>query len=431
MKKILLNLCLFCALIAISGCKISVYTPSNNAMNNDDNSNNNSSNENNQNDNSSNDDSNNDNSNNNVNTNESGIPNAPLPLIDHCAIDTNACIDRVYNPSALYDSYEEAYEQTYKSVVSVVTFVAGDVVMSSGSGVIYSVSSDEKYTYIITNGHVIKDTVTVGGTMFAKYFEVVYHNNVRVKATLIAKDLSEDIAILKAEIEPNCDFKVAKLGDDTTLKIGEKVFAIGSPFSVNHHNTLTVGVVSGLNVVVDSDNDADGTSTRFYLTQIDAALSSGNSGGPLFNMRGEVVGINTLKLDGNNSNIILESMNFSLKINNVINIANEILKKGVYSRPFIGISAISISELSLTERQELGISTSILNGIFVDGVYAETPAANVIMKHSIITKINNKFITSFGEFNAELLNYKKGDTISLTVVDLNNENEQVKQIILG
>jgi serine protease Do len=301
--------------------------------------------------------------------------------------------------------------------------------MFSGSGVIYSVSGDNTEVYILTNAHVIRDNVTIGGVMWAKYYEVMYHNNVRVSATLIARDLNEDIAILKAKIEPNNDFTVAKLGDERDLKVGEDVYTIGSPFSSAHNNTLTKGIVSGLNVNVVGDNDGNGVDTNFYLTQIDAALSSGNSGGPLFNMKGEVVGINTMKLAGD-SNKLLESMNFSLQISFVKAVMYEHLKYGTYSRPYIGILAVGISDIGLVERETLQISPEILNGIFVEGVFADTPAANVIPKNTVITKINGVAITSSASFSVELLKHKKGDVIVLTIVDLNNENETTKEIIL-
>ena len=368
---------------------------------------------------------------NNEDNNDNNNEEVVVPSVDYCQKDANTCVNYAYTPSEEFASLTEAYRNTYKSVVTIQTFVDGDLVMASGSGVIYATSSDQKYVYILTNAHVIKDNMTMGGVMKVKYYEVLYHNNVRVSAELLAKDLAEDVAVLKAEIEPNKDYSLAKFGDESTLSVGDSVYTIGSPYDVEHNNTLTSGIVSRLDVSVDSDNDGDGTSTRFYLIQIDAALSSGNSGGPLFNLKGEVVGINTLKLEGQNSNVVLESMNFCLKIKSVINIMNSILKDGTYTRPYIGILALSISDISLVERETLGISKKVLNGIFVEGVFEDSPAANIILKNSIITKINGKAINSFASFSAELLNYKKGDSISLTVVDLNNENEATKQIILG
>lgn len=355
----------------------------------------------------------------------------PAPVIDYCGSDYNACFSNEYTPNELYDSLEEAYQETYKSVVTILTYVDGDLVMKTGSGFIYAKSVDGYYVYILTNAHVIKDNITIGGTIKAKYYEVLYHNNVRVKAYLMAKDLSEDIAVLKADIEPNNDFKIAKLGDNDNLKVGESVYAIGSPYVYDYNNTLTSGIISGLNVNVEADNDGDGVDTSFYLLQVDAALSSGNSGGPLFNLRGEVVGINTLKIDGKNSNLVVESLNFCLKINHVKIVANQILKDGVYNRPYIGILARSISNIGFVEREELGISENILTGVFVEGVFADTPAAYVIPEYVVILEINGVKVNSLSSFSAELFKYLKGDVIALTYVDLNGQNRTTKNVTLA
>jgi serine protease Do len=194
---------------------------------------------------------------------------------------------------------------------------------------------------------------------------------------------------------------------------------------------MTRGIVSNKDVMVDSDNDGDGVATTFYLTQIDAALSSGNSGGPLFNMKGEVVGINVLKINSNGSGIITESMNFALRINSVIKIANSILETGNYARPLIGILATNISSIDLLGRDEMGISRDITTGLYIDEIYENTPAYGVLEAKCVITKINGVKITSFANFTAILLNFTKGDSIELTVVDLENTASEVKTIVLG
>ena len=355
----------------------------------------------------------------------------PPILVNYCQEEPKSCIDREYIAGSDYDSYSDAYKATYKSVVSIQTFVEPGFVMATGSGFIYGVSGDNKSVYILTNAHVINDVYTSGGTLKAKIFEVLYHNNVRVNAVLLAKDSSEDVAILKADIEPDNDFSVAKLGDSDSLEIGDEIFAIGSPYNTNYNNTMTRGIVSNVNVMVDSDNDGDGVATTFYLTQIDAAMSSGNSGGPLFNMKGEVVGINVLKLSVNNSSVITEMMNFSLRINSVINIANAILETGTYARPVIGILATNISGLDLLARDEMGISREITRGLYLNEIDENSPAYGILEAEYIITEINGVKITSFANFTSILLNFSKGDSIELTVVDLLNTTSEVKTIVLG
>ena len=109
---------------------------------------------------------------------------------------------------------------------------------------------------------------------------------------------------------------------------------------------------------MDTDDDQDGTSIKMYMLQFDAAISSGNSGGPLFNMKGEVIGINTLKLT-KSGNSIIESFNFAIRINKAITVANKILEQGYYKRPSIGITVYDVKTMSISSREIYGIDSSI------------------------------------------------------------------------
>lgn len=340
-----------------------------------------------------------------------------------CEIDINAC--PVKNTSTLteYSSIKEAYDATVKSVVSIEVFV-GSAKRALGSGIIYATSSDNQYVYIITNGHVVTDTEYKNLT-----FEVVYYNYVRVRAELIVADKIEDVGILKAKIEPNGDYGIAKLGDSDDVSVGEVIYTIGTPVSEEHQNNLTSGVISGVDVAMDTDDDQDGTSIKMYMLQFDAAISSGNSGGPLFNMKGEVIGINTLKLT-KSGNSIIESFNFAIRMNKAITVANKILEQGYYKRPSIGITVYDVKTMPISSREIYGIDSSIHYGLYVEAVMESGAVWDIISTDTIITHINGIKIIGMENFSVELLNHTKGDVITLTVIDKRGENISTKNVTL-
>ena len=346
-----------------------------------------------------------------------------VPWTDICKEDSNACPK--YNPSSVtYSSLQAAYNNTVKSVVTIFAYSTSMInPISSGSGFIYATSSDNGYVYILTNGHVVESESTITA------LEVVYSNGVRVKASSLAYNIEEDVAVVKANVEPNGNYTVASLGNSDEISVGETIYTIGTPLSLNHNNNLTSGVVSGVNVTVSTDDDEDGVYTNMYMTQVDAALSSGNSGGPLFNMNGEVIGINTLKMTDSGNNV-LESFNFSIRINKAIKVANSLLITGKYQRPLIGISVYDIKNMSLTQREIYHISSNIHYGLFVSSVVVDSAAFNIIPTNVIVTKINDVTILGMEDFSVELLNYLKDDKIKITIIDPDGSNEVVKDVTL-
>ena len=259
-------------------------------------------------------------------TNQNNNPIGASPIL-------NTTVDETVSSEEL----TQIYANSVKSVVTVFNFDQLYKGVSSGSGVV--VSEDENYAYIFTNAH-----VTSGGINF----EVAFYNNERVKAYLATStsfDSSEDVAILKVEKSQN--YIVTSLGDSSILKVGQQILAIGSPLGFNYSNTLTTGIISGLDVKVESDNDRDGNKTTMYMIQVDAALNPGNSGGALFTLTGQLVGINTLKIIITDSGDDVESFNFSIAINHFKHVADILLETGSYSRPKLGIIVRDITSMNL------------------------------------------------------------------------------------
>jgi 2-alkenal reductase len=259
---------------------------------------------------------------------------------------------------------------------------------SSGSG---SGAIIDKNGTIVTNNHVVQGATTL---------EVIFHDGTRVPAKLIGTSAEFDIAVIKVDAAvPG----VASLGDSSALKLGEPVIAIGSALG-GFRNTVTAGVVSGFNRTVA---DLDG------LIQTDAAINSGNSGGPLINLKGEIIGINTLVVRGNSlSGDQAEGLGFSIPSNLVRSVVRQLVDTGVVARPFIGITYRPVTP-ELATQQALKTTT----GAWINEITANSPAAKVGLKvGDVIVGIDGKAISDENPLTSALLGRAPGDTITLKVL---------------
>jgi len=332
------------------------------------------------------------------------------------------------NTNNIESDLTKLYSNTVKSVVTVLNYASyydrGGTVTSlygSGSGFVYAY--DEDYIYLYTNAHV----VSVSRGYNQSYYEVVFFDGGRLYGDLIYKDDSEDVAVMKVSRGIQ-DFAVVSIGNSDFISPGEDVFAIGSPLGLEYSNTITKGVISNFKVAVDTDDDQNGEVTTMYLIQIDAALNPGNSGGPLFNMKGEVVGVNTLKIMSNDSGDDVESFNFSIPINHFVFVANCLIEDGKYSRPLIGIEVIDIKSISLGDREKLGIE--LYKGVYIESVVVSGTANGILSKGMIIIKINDIDVGDMADFAIQLYKHKSGDRISVTTSGKNGGNVMEHNLIL-
>ena len=273
------------------------------------------------------------------------------------------------------------------------------VLYASGSGVIFTEDG-----YILTNNHMVGDVdkVTV---------EVTDYNNPDVtheyEAKVIGSDASTDIAVIK--IDRDEPFKAAKIGNSDSLKVGQAVAAIGNPGVSNllFKHTMTSGIVSGLGITCLAD---DGYSST--LIQTDAAINHGNSGGGLFDMYGNVVGIVNQKIIVNN----FEGVGFAITINDVKPVIEDLLTYGyVKSRPMLGISTVALNEY---RAQMYG--TKLSQGLLVTGISETAPVSRSGLKIAdIITKINGTNVSSLSDCQSVLSKFKVGDKITVTVARVN------------
>lgn len=274
----------------------------------------------------------------------------------------------------------------------------------SGSGVIYEVNGKE--AYIITNHHVIDG---------AQQIEVVFSNGESAEATLVGSDQYGDIALLKLTSE--VEMEAMKIGDSSLLDAGEPVLAIGSPLGIEYAGTVTQGIVSASTRVVSMDIDGNGTDDwDMQVIQTDASINPGNSGGPLINMAGELVGITSMKLSDT------EGMGFALPINDVVKEVEQIKNTGKVVRPVLGISGLSISDLSSIELRMYRINTKASDGVYVAEVSKGSAAdKGGIKSGDVIVKFDGEDITTYKSFLTKLYSKAPGDTVNITV-DRNGEN---------
>lgn len=285
---------------------------------------------------------------------------------------------------------------TYTSTIQSIFGAYESEAKSSGTGIIYTTDG-----YVITNCHVIESAVSAKN---AKIY-VTLSDDTEYEAKIVGYDALTDIAVIKVEAT---NLKAAKFGDSDSIKVGEMVVAIGNPLGQEFAGTVTVGYISGVNRTVTIDT------TAYNLIQTDAAINSGNSGGPLVNISGEVIGVNTAKIASTG----VEGLGFSIPINDVLPIVEELIQHKTIARPYIGIGGIDLSE-SVAARNNLVV------GIYIQEVEKDSPAYLAGLKQGdVIVAADGIEVATIEELN-EIKNEKKvGDSINIKVY----RNKQYKEI---
>jgi 2-alkenal reductase len=294
---------------------------------------------------------------------------------------------------------EEAVAKVGPAVVTVVNVNQG-----SGSGVIVSADG-----YIITNNHVVEN---------ARQLQVIYRDGQTVDAQLVGADPLADVAVLRVSGPlPG----VAAWGDSDALQPGESVIAIGSPLG-DFRNTVTAGVVSATGRSIE-------TSSGYQmedLIQTDAAINSGNSGGPLVNLAGQVIGINSLVVRGGGlSSGQAEGLGFAIAGNTARALSEQIVAKGYVSRPYLGINGTPI-----TPDLAWAYNLPTQWGVYVQTVGRNTPAAQAgLQPGDIITQIGDQVIDADHRYINVLMRYSPGQTVPLVVQ--RNSQTLTLQVTLG
>ena len=338
-------------------------------------------------------------------------------IADQAVVDTTmqgrqASQSLVLDSTDIETSITQAVQAVSPAVVTVVGTVQGQSTFFgqtgdqtvSGSGFFISDQG-----YVLTNNHVVDGTDTV---------KVVLADGTEESAKVVGTDRYSDIAILKVDGSVPA---VAKLGDSSLLQSGETVIAIGSPLG-DFKNTVTVGVVSATDRSIDSGQgyEIEG------LIQTDAAINHGNSGGPLVNLAGEVIGINTLIVrSSGSSGDVAEGLGFAISANTAQVVSKQILANGYVSRPFMGISYQAISP-DISAMYNLPVKW----GIYVQKIVDGSPASKSgLQEGDIIDSLGGVQLDETHQYLNMLYTYKPGDTISLGI--LRDGKEMTLDITLG
>jgi 2-alkenal reductase len=306
-----------------------------------------------------------------------------------------------------------AARRTGAAVVTVVNYLDtnsqqgafGAVPQASGSGVIV-----DSRGYIVTNNHVVANQ---------RSLEVVFSDGKKATATLVGTDPFSDLAVLKVDASVPA---VASWGDSDNLEPGQPVVAIGSALG-DYQNSVTAGVVSQVHRDI---KDADSTALR-DLIQTDAAINHGNSGGPLLDIEGNVIGINVAVVRNTGVGDVAEGLGFAIPSNTARAVVEQIINNGAVSRPFIGITYQMINE-RLAGAENLARD----HGILVSEVSPGTPAEKAgITPGSIITRFEGVELNEDNTLMELLMERKVGDTVTLTVLEPGATDEKDVQITLA
>lgn len=271
------------------------------------------------------------------------------------------------------------------SVVGIVTQVMSNFTEAgegSGSGIIMSADG-----YIVTNAHVVEN---------ARSISVLLADGTTHEASVVGRDTDSDIAVIKIDAK---DLPVATFADSSTVRVGDPVVAIGNPYGMELFGTVTNGIISAVNREITVDEQT------FILLQTNADINHGNSGGPLFNMYGQVIGINSLKL----SDAYADGLGFAIPTAVFKPIVDELIQYGyIAGKPGIGVEGQLLTDIYT---DYYGIPA----GFMISAFRAMEPMQAGLRKGDIITEFAGESFSTMAELNKLKDKYKAGDEVELTV----------------
>ncbi|WP_121641101.1 S1C family serine protease [Virgibacillus sp. Bac330] len=270
-----------------------------------------------------------------------------------------------------------------------------------GSGVIYKKADGN--AFVVTNHHVVEGADTV---------EVVLSDDTHVEADLVGTDLFSDLAVLK--MDGDQVEQVIEMGSSANVKTGEPAIAIGNPLGLMFSGSVTQGVISGTERTIPQDFNQDGRADwQAEVIQTDAAINPGNSGGALINIRGQLIGINSMKIN----QTAVEGLGFAIPIDYALPIIEELETEGKVTRPYLGVEIYSLEEVPQTEWDStLGLPDNIKGGVYVWSVEPLSPADRAGLKRlDVITELDGKNVMNMIDLRKVLYQEKEvGDEIAVT-----------------
>ena len=317
---------------------------------------------------------------------------------------TNEIIKEQKNVTITDTGIADAVEKVYDSVVIIKTYSKNQL-YSTATGFVFL--KDNKTAYILTNAHVVN-----GGDKFTATFT----NTKEEELKLIGSDTYQDIAVLS--IDADKIISVATIGSSEELRIGDTTFAVGAPIDSDAYSwTVTRGILSGKNreVEVSTGNGLyQNNSFVMEVLQTDTPINSGNSGGPLCNANGQVVGITSLKLVAES----VEGMGFAIPIEVALSYAEKLENKEKITQPYLGVSMVNVTDAYYyPEYSSLLKEYKITKGVIIVSTEKGSPAAKAgLASDDIIIKINDDEVTSVAYLRYYLYNYNVGDNVEITYI---------------
>ncbi len=298
-------------------------------------------------------------------------------------------------------SLAASVEKTFNSVVMIKTY-NGSKAKGSGSGFIYKFEGD--YAYVMTNHHVVD-----GGNKWI----IITSTDEEIEGTVLGSDEYVDIAVIKLKKTDYME-AVSMPESDKKVNLGDTVFTIGAPVGYEYRGTVTNGIVSGLNRLVEVSVKNSNTSQGDYVMEViqtNTAVNPGNSGGPLFNANGDVVGVISMKLVENS----IEGMGFAIPIDYAMSHVNTLEKGEKIERPLLGISMANVTDTYLLFQNRIIVPDGIEEGVVVVEIADDSGAAkSSLQKGDVIVKLNDSKVKNAAYLKYLLFKYNPGDTVTIT-----------------
>lgn len=291
----------------------------------------------------------------------------------------------------------DAVEKLYDAVV-VITSTNNGKEVSGGTGFVYKVAGDK--AFILTNNHVISS---------ADAAKVEFTDGKEVDAKIVGGDTDSDIAVLS--VSKDDIVSVAEMGKSEDSRLGDTVFTIGSPISTDYSWTVTRGILSGKDRMVEVSLEGENASNyAISVLQTDASINSGNSGGPLANVNGQVIGVTNMKLVSDS----VEGIGFAIPIEDAITIGDDLVENGKVERPLLGVSMIDLVNRYNLYEQGITLNTELTEGVVIVKVQAGSPADKAGLKRGdIIIGLDDDAIDDIATLRYKLYKHKVGDTINI------------------
>lgn len=293
----------------------------------------------------------------------------------------SAAVDKIYDAVVLVENYKNK------------------TLTGTGTGFVYKV--DNKHGYILTNYHVINGNTEL---------KVMLSDSTKIDAKYLGGDEYLDIAVLA--IDKDKVLKVAEIAK-TSGKLGDTVFTVGTPVDYRYQGTVTRGILSGKDRLVEVGNPYNSNESYVMkVLQTDAAVNPGNSGGPLVNANGEVIGIISLKFAKEE----IEGMGFAIAIEDIMTHIQTFEKGEEVKRPFLGVSIVNVTDRYKLYQLGINVDTQIREGVAVVSVEKKSSVDGVLKAGDVITKIDKDDVINTAYLRYELFKHKIGDTIKITYI---------------